>query len=98
MTVLSLLLLASMWWSSLAMYDAEKMKDASPWRHAVLENQTPLAWRFDSPSELKTGHGLDSFERSDGTVSRDMTDPYFYLNLEGRWIGRIKHLLPDSSQ
>jgi len=64
MTLLSLLLLASMWWSSLAMYDAEKMEHASRWRHAVLENPTPLAWRFDSPSELKTGHGLDSFEWS----------------------------------
>lgn len=93
MTLLSLLLLASMWWSSLAMYDAEKMKDASRWRHAVLENRTPLAWRFDSPSELKTGHGLDSFEWSDGTVSGDMTDPYFYLNLEGRSIDARRYTL-----
>jgi len=75
-----------MWAGSLWLYDRAKMDDALEWRWAEI-NQEPLyAWPFDSSDEIIHGNGLKQFRWVDGVMNGDLSDPYFYLNLEGRYI------------
>lgn len=75
-----------MWAASLWVYDHEKMADALEWRWAELNGEPLYAWPFDSPTEVTHGHGLDEFTWSEGSVRGEYSDPYFFLNLEGRYI------------
>ena len=84
--VLSVAILFAMWASSLQIYDSEKMADALEWRWAELNGEAIYAWAFDAPTEVTHGHGLGKFSWVKGTVKGDYPDPYFYLNLEGRYI------------
>jgi len=84
-----------MWSGSLWVYDREKMSDALEWRWAELNGEALYAWPFDSPTEITHGHGLGEFTWSEGSLSGEYSDPYFYLNLEGRYIdaGRFTQVL-----
>jgi hypothetical protein len=82
--VSSLALLVAMWAASLWVYEGEKMRDAVQWRWAELNDEPLYIWSFDSPLELTGGHGLRRFVWSEGTLTGDHPDPYFFLNLDGR--------------
>ncbi len=93
-SLLGALLLVAMWATSLWIYDREKMSDALEWRWAELNDEPLFRWPFNSHMELSGGHGLRVFSWFDGTVSGNLDDPYFLLNLEGRNIdARRFHLL-----
>jgi len=83
---LTLGLFVAMWVSSLWLYDREKMDDALAQRQALLLGDTPYRWSFDSPTELGVAHDPGRFHWSGGRLQGALDDPYFYLNLEGRWI------------
>jgi len=82
----SLLILFLIWVSSLYMYDREKMQDALLEREYLLQGITPFQWSFSSRSELSAGHGIDEFDWTGELLKGDLVDPYFYLNLQGRYI------------
>jgi hypothetical protein len=83
---LALALLAAFWVSSLSIYDAEKTRDALRDRQRVLAGRSPLRWDFTTLDDLAGSHGFKQFEWSESAVHGDLADPYFYLNLEGRFI------------
>jgi hypothetical protein len=84
--VLAAFLLFAMWAGSLWVYDSAKMNDALQWRWAEIHQEPLYAWHFDSREEITYGHGVSRFHWANGTVSGDFGDPYFYVNLEGRYI------------
>lgn len=84
--VIGAALLLAMWAGSLWVYEREKVADALEWRWAELNDEPLYAWHFDDSAELVKGHGLSGFTWTSGTLSGEGQDPYFYLNLEGRYI------------
>ena len=84
--VLFALFLGAMWAGSLRVYEHEKMEDALRWRWAELHDEPVYRWPFNFRQELTHGHGVKSFDFEDGVVKGEYPDPYFYLNLEGRYI------------
>ncbi len=84
--LLAIALMATMWAGSLWVYDQEKTNDALRWRWAELNGEPVYAWPLKSRQEITHGNGINSFRLVDGTLVGDHADPYFYLNLEGRYI------------
>jgi hypothetical protein len=79
--ILTLLVLITIWFSSLWLYDSHKSRDAEQWRQAVLAGETPYRWTFDARTDITSGHGIEDFEWQGGELSGDLDDPYIYLNL-----------------
>ena len=84
--LLAAIILAAMWLGSLWIYDHEKMEDALRWRWAELNDEPLFSWPFNLEQEIIHGNGIRTFGWRDGVLSGDHPDPYFYLNLEGRYI------------
>lgn len=83
---LFLALAAAMWWSSLWLYDTHNTRDATGWRQAVLNGESPYRWDFETRRDVSSGHGIEVFDWSGGGLSGDLDDPYIYLNLRGRLV------------